>query len=416
MSANVRGESFVAAGEAKPRFRLGYRPVLDGLRGVSILAVMWVHGGLFWLGQGGFLGVDIFFVLSGFLITALLLQEWEQTERVNFRNFYIRRGLRLLPPLFVLVALCALQVALFPPREGTGEALKSILVALFYLSNWLPVYPPLFHTWSLGIEEQFYILWPFLLYAMLRLRLGARSILGALLFGVALIALHRASLWHGSTGREHLMVYTRLDARADALLVGCMAGVLITRGLVPVGRAWRLLIQTSAALGALLVAASLAVVASTSDFLYYGGFTAIAVAVAAVIISLFHAPLRAFHALLEQPVLRWFGRLSYGLYLWHLPVYFLYDQVAPPFPFRSYTLRLFLPFLIKFAASVAVAAASFYFIEQPALRLKRRFGAETKEAGTTREQRAGVTTATTAGATTATTKAATAAATAVPNE
>jgi peptidoglycan/LPS O-acetylase OafA/YrhL len=208
-----------------------------------------------------------------------------------------------------------------------------------------------------------------------------------LVAGIALIGWHRALLWHDTVGKERFLIYTRLDTRADSLLVGCMAGVAVAWNLIPHGRRLRLVIQTSAILSALLVLLLLVVVPSTSSFLYYGGFTAVAAAVATIIISLFHAPLRSFHALLDVGVLRWFGRLSYGLYLWHLPVYFLYDQLFPPFPVRSYTLRIFLPFIIKFAASVAVAALSFYFIEQPALRLKRRFGAETQVANRIPEHR-----------------------------
>src|SRR5256885_6194344 len=102
-------------------FKLGYRPALDGLRGVSILAVMFVHGGLFWIGQGGFLGVDIFFVLSGFLITSLLLEEWTQNGRVGFRNFYIRRGVRLVPPLLLLITLCLVPGIGFPPARSPAD-------------------------------------------------------------------------------------------------------------------------------------------------------------------------------------------------------------------------------------------------------------------------------------------------------
>src|SRR5947207_12189076 len=150
------------SGTSNANFKLGYRPALDGLRGVSILAVMFVHGGLFWMGQGGFLGVDIFFVLSGFLITSLLLEEWTQNGSVSFRNFYARRGLRLLPPLLLLIALCLIQVTVFPPPEGTAQAAKAVLVALCYLTNWMPnaVYPPLIRTWPLASDEHCYIIWP----------------------------------------------------------------------------------------------------------------------------------------------------------------------------------------------------------------------------------------------------------------
>ncbi len=362
----------------KPDFHLGYLPALDGLRGISVLSVMLVHGGLFFLGQGGFLGVDIFFTLSGFLITALLVEEWQQSKTISFKNFYARRALRLLPALFLVIISCLAVIIISPPAIGILPAARSVLVALFYLANWLPVYPPLFHTWSLGIEEQFYIVWPLVLFVLLRLRFSYRFIIFFLIAGVVLLNVNRAILWYHHTDANLLRVYVSLDTRSDTLLIGCIAGILVSRGLIqPDGRALPL-IRGLTVVSVVVMALMILAIPSVSPVLYYGGFSAVGVMVAVIITSLFYAPVTFLKWMFELPLLRWFGRLSYGLYLWHLPIYSLYSHVAPRFTFKSYTLRIMLPFMIEFLLSVGVASLSFYLIERRVLRLKSRFKSKSK--------------------------------------
>jgi peptidoglycan/LPS O-acetylase OafA/YrhL len=357
-------------------FKLGYRPFLDGVRGISILAVMWVHGGLLWIGQGGFLGVDIFFVLSGFLITTLLLQEWDENGTISFRGFYIRRALRLLPPLVVLIAICLIVAFFYPGPEGFLAKSKSILVALFYLANWLPVYHALFHTWSLGIEEQYYLVWPFLLFALLKLRLDRRLLILLMIAGVALIAWHRATLWY--SGANPVRVYSGLDTRADSLLIGAIIGALLCWNLIPKTSALIFALKVIGVVSIPALAFLILTVPSISPFLYYGGYTLVAGMVAVIITNLFIAPSAFFVSALEMSWLRWFGRLSYGLYLWHLPVYKAYDFVVPSLGFRSYTLSIFVPYVFKFSLAVLVATISYYVIERPALSLKNRLRAASR--------------------------------------
>ena len=213
-------------------FRLGHRPALDGLRAIAVLVVMAHHG--YVLGfRGGSIGVDIFFVLSGFLITSLLLEEWDRTEGISFGKFYLRRVLRLLPALLLLlffVEVYALGV-LRGPR--LWEMQKAILAVLFYASNWFSIarpdgLGPLSHAWSLSIEEQFYLLWPPLLFLLLRSRLRMSLIAAVIVLLAGAAAVHRAFVW---TGPESLWrIYNGLDTRIDELLAGCgLAAALAAR-------------------------------------------------------------------------------------------------------------------------------------------------------------------------------------------
>lgn len=377
----------MATKEESLAFRLGHRPALDGVRGVSILVVLFHHGYLFLYGRGGFLGVDIFFVLSGLLITALLAQEWQEKRSISFKNFYTRRALRLLPALFVLVLVTSIQTLVFPPDGGMLPVFKHLLAVLFYVSNWVGGNKVIGHTWSLSIEEQFYIVWPLLFFLMLRLRLSPRQLLLVLAAGTALVAIHRARLFYlrygGITppadfGRDFdFRLYTGTDTRCDSLLVGCMAGVLLAWRMIPTSAWFLKMMRVVAFVSCLLLSISIVFVPIFASYLYYGGFTVIALAIASTILFLMGSPASLLSKVLQWPLLTWFGRLSYSLYLWHVSVYFLYYKLFKPFPIKSYTLRLFLPLAIEFAGSVVVACVSYYLIEQPFLRLKQRFSSVT---------------------------------------
>ena len=183
--AQVEAIANSPAGASVAGFRLGYRPSLDGLRGVAVLVVMAHHAYVPFF-RGGGVGVDIFFVLSGFLITSLLLEEWRRTQDISLRGFYIRRGLRLLPALFMLLLVLQAYALLRMRGDAFWEMEKAIGAVLGYFGNWvaaLGLYDMrvLSHTWSLSIEEQFYFLWPIILLLMLRSRWKRTRILGALL-------------------------------------------------------------------------------------------------------------------------------------------------------------------------------------------------------------------------------------------
>ncbi len=348
-----------AAREHGPGF--AYRPALDGVRALAVAAVLLFHGGLAVL-PGGFLGVDAFFVLSGFLITSLLLAEHEQTGRIRLAAFWGRRARRLLPALLVVLVVVAVAGRYLLPDVELGLLRGDALAALAYVANWRMIYrgtdyftqtaapSPLQHTWSLGIEEQFYWLWPLIVLGLLVLgmRWGRRavfaiSVAGALGSALAAFALYRPD--------DVNRAYFGTDTRAQALLIGCaLATVPLTRG--------RRLLGALAVLGTLGTAWLWTHADGTDGWLYRGGFTAAALAVAAVLAHAVASPRGPTAWVLARPPLVWLGRISYGLYLWHWP---LFQFVSADRTGLSGPALLG----VRCALTLAVATASFYAIEQP---------------------------------------------------
>lgn len=338
-------------------FRLGYRPALDGLRGVAVLAVMIFHAAPPYL-RGGWIGVDIFFTLSGYLITSLLLDEHRQQGRISLPAFYARRALRLLPALFLLLA--TYLVLTFNLRVAA--------VVLLYSANWTlalgwPIdLGALQHTWSLSIEEQFYLLWPLCLIGLLRLRLAPRTLARVIFTGALLLAGYSALVFlcTGSQGR----VYHGLDTRADALMIGCALASWLAAG-----SDFRRLTHLAHYGVRLALGLLLGLMVSTSysaEFMYLGGLLAVAVAVACLIFYVTLYPGTVITEALEIRPLVWIGRVSYGLYLWH---FLIFDMVKLP------AARFSVLVTVHFALTFAIAALSYYVIERPALKLKTRFNA-----------------------------------------
>jgi peptidoglycan/LPS O-acetylase OafA/YrhL len=369
------------------KFKFGYHRSLDGLRGVAVMAVLTLHAyipltvakDVKILGVGGFLGVDIFFVLSGFLITSLLIQEWEVNDRIDFKKFYARRALRLLPALYVFVAACVLYSILFQAKEESDGALSDVFAITFYLSNWIPInLYSLRHTWSLAVEEQFYLLYPILLGGILlvvkRLKIARQRIILFLLLLIAVIGIYRAVLFAHSG--FSMRIYIGSDTRADSLLFGCLVGMIISANLIPQKLWFERLLKIAASGAAAALFYMFLTTKYDSSFFYYGGFTFVAFLVGLIIISLQVSPPKILKLFLEWSVLIWIGRLSYGIYLWHKLVYMIMDSALPLISIQSETMRrIILPLTIKIVCSLIVAAVSYYFVEKPFLRLKQRFTA-----------------------------------------
>ncbi|MHC4270388.1 MAG: acyltransferase family protein, partial [Planctomycetota bacterium] len=305
----------------KQIFSLGYIRELDGIRGVSILAVMLFHAGAPFL-KGGFIGVDIFFVLSGFLITTLLLKEYDQNKHLNLKNFYLRRVLRLAPALILFLLVLSIYSIILLDEVRVKYNLIDSLFALFYMSNWmhaLQIHPPnlLRHTWSLSIEEQFYIIWPLMLLFLLRIVCSRKKIL-LIVISLALFSWVLRVLL-ASYGASFYRLYYGLDTRADALLVGCALGVTLSSSLIS-GKFLYTLSKILKYIAPLSVFVLISIgygLHWRSMHMFYWLFFGVEVLAAILILDVFISKSVILKAIFSNNLLVWIGSISYGLYLWH---------------------------------------------------------------------------------------------------
>ncbi len=370
--ANRRREAGVGG---RGGFRLGYRPELDGLRGVAVLAVMAYHCGLRRLIPGGFLGVDLFFVLSGFLITVLLLREQQQNGRIHLPRFYLRRVLRLAPALVVMLAVCCVWAALRTKPDRAAVIYQAATLTACQSANWaacasVPM-DLLGHAWSLSLEEQFYLAWPLLLVLFLRFGASRRRMAWLVVAGIAASALLRAALWLGPWPAGALAAATTLFGRADSLLAGCLVGLLASEGRLPRSPGSRQALRIAAAFSALFLVLLGILTKNGSSFLYLGGYTVVAASAAVVIAALVNAPPKLASRLLSAPPLLWTGRISYGLYLWHFPLLSLVPKLLHGLIPATHRLPA-LDAPVAYALAFAAAVMSYWVVERPFLRWKDR--------------------------------------------
>lgn len=358
--------SVPAPSRAEPRS--GYLAGLDGLRAVSVLAVMAYHAGLPGT-LGGFLGVEVFFVISGFLITTQLLRELDETGTVSLRGFWMRRVRRLQPALLLLLLFWTLFVVIREPGL-LAELRAQLAAAVGFATNWFLIAtqqsyfasgerpPVLQHLWSLAVEEQFYILWPLVMLGLARL-LGRRRpwIALVLALGAAASVVRMAAL--GQPGTDPSRAYYGTDTRAAGLLLGALMALAWRPGRGFAGacrlRPWQ--VDGLGILGLLGLAWAFHGLVETHPWLMRGGFTATGLLSGAVILAGAQPGTRLGRLLGNRP-LAWVGVRSYGLYLWHWPIFLF---VPGGHGFRGRALMLVLRLALTFLA----AGFSFRFLEAP---------------------------------------------------
>jgi peptidoglycan/LPS O-acetylase OafA/YrhL/lysophospholipase L1-like esterase len=348
-----------------------YVPALDGIRALAVAAVVAYHLQVPGFG-GGLLGVSVFFTLSGYLITSLLLRELAQHGRIDLKAFWVRRARRLLPALVFMLAVVALTSAIARP-DKLFATLREAISALFYVANWTTIASgddyfqrftgpgPLDHLWSLAIEEQFYLAWPLVVFALLSL--GARTRRGRWPLVVVTVLLAAASTWvighvYDPNAVNNTRAYEGTDCRAAALLVGALAALAL-----PFDRAGavsprvRLGLDALGAIGLSGIALCIGLTDEYSSFLYRGGEVVLAVSTAFCAMAASRPGTLVARALRIAP-LRWIGTRSYGVYLWHLPVVvFMPETVLAGMPVARA--------VIQVALIVLLAAASYRLIEEP---------------------------------------------------
>jgi peptidoglycan/LPS O-acetylase OafA/YrhL len=344
--------------------RYPHVPALDGLRACAIGLVLIFHTG-FGLKHfvGGWIGVDLFFVLSGYLITGLLVTELAGTNHVRLGAFYGRRALRLLPALVAAVALAGVLWRLAPtpvPPTPAPSFLAAAGYVLAYAANLVPkeTLGPLNHCWSLAVEEHYYLIWPPLL-TLAWMRLGWVGAVAAAICGTAVVIGYRA--WGVLPWGVDPYRFTL--TRADALFIGSAAALLLPpRPAGPPARVPAVII----ALGLLAAVAFSLRVPIRAPWLYKYGFTVIALAAATVVVAATR-PSWAAGLLATRPLV-WVGQRSYGLYLYHLPVY----AACAGLRIRGNAENFVWLTALRLVATFIIAALSYQFLERPFLRFKDR--------------------------------------------
>jgi len=323
-------------------------PSLDGLRAISISLVIFSHLTLahplplLWRVQYGKLGVRVFFVISGFLITSLLLKELTRTGRISLTGFYIRRLFRIAPAYYVFLAFVALLI----PTGWVLAHYSSVVFSAIYINDYTFDGGTLGHTWSLAVEEQFYLLWPL---AMAVSRRPERICYVVLLISPVFRLLSSYNLWPTDP-------QLAFECVSDALATGCLLAILRER--LWAKTAYRALVGSRWAIAVTVLVLLVLAVFPSSVILWVLGGSALNVAIAMLLDRYIRSPQTRIGRGLNWAPVAWLGTMSYSLYLWQQP---------------WMTEMLSFPWYVKVACALACASASYYLIERPALALRDRW-------------------------------------------
>ena len=374
---------------------MGYLPGLDGVRALAVIGVLLYHADLSWI-PGGFLGVDVFFVLSGFLITSLILEEFDRSGRVDFRKFYLGRARRLLPALILVLVVVSLAAALVY-QDAARQLASDVVASIFYVNNWWYIAadqsyfefigrPPLLkHLWSLAVEEQFYLVWPAIAFLAMR-RFARKGV-----FAVAATLAILSTIWMLQLAvangfpdfADPSRAYFGTDSHSMGLLIGAAMATFWRPGRMrrslPTGAS---VIITAIGIAALLAVIWFFVfVGEFTPWLYRGGFLGLALIVATLIAAASHPGVGLGKAMGTQPW-RYIGQRSYGLYLWHWPVFM---ATRPGLDLSLDGVPLL---ILRLGLTVGIAELSFRFVEMPIRRgVIQRYAARIKAASGARRRR-----------------------------
>ena len=369
-------DSNISSLEGK-QHRLAYIPGLDGLRGLLVLlGPIIFHARPDFL-PGGILAIDVFFVISSYLITSIALQEWHSTGRIDLVAYAGRRVRRLVPALLIAITSLALYLAIWADRSLIARWTGSLVSTLSYSANWFEIFSgvsyfqqfdnpsPMYHAWSFAIEEQFYLFAPFfLLFCLKFFRSHGVRVLISLSALLALASAATMSILY--TGGDPTRVYYGTDTRAQALFVGmALAGIIHLRGHPHTARARAIAVAIGYVGVAGFVIAVFTISEQSSWMFNNGGFLGIAVIAAVLIVAISQPSKGPLHVFCQWGPLRWLGRISYGVYLFHWPIYLV---VITPRRLETTGGLVF-----GLALTVAAAALSFHLIEQPIMRRRVPF-------------------------------------------